>query len=60
MATSTRRTLKALLFGGLCMAGGFLATALLANSSTLTRAAAAGVGAGLIAAVLLNVPWMRS
>ncbi|HET6328677.1 MAG TPA: hypothetical protein VFG04_28595 [Planctomycetaceae bacterium] len=57
---STRRMLKAVLFGCLCVGSGMLATNLLPHSSILMHAAVAGAVSGLVAAVLMRVPWMRS
>jgi hypothetical protein len=55
-----KRVLKGVVFGGTCIGCGFLATTFLPTSSMFLRAGIAGLVSGLVAAILLRVPWMWS
>jgi Fe-S cluster biogenesis protein NfuA len=60
MKIARKRILMALVFGGACVGCGFVATTLLPNSSMWLRAGIAGAVSGLVAAILMRTPWMRS
>ena len=59
MNIATKRILKSIAFGFTCVGCGFIAITLLPTSSILLRAGIAGVVSGLVAAILLRVPWFR-
>jgi hypothetical protein len=60
MNIANKRIFKSIVFGFTCVGCGFIATTLLPTSSILLHAGIAGVVSGLVAAILLRVPWFRA